>query len=707
MPATPFPMPAGHQPPRAITGKGAAWARRAWHRLGFALALALALAGSVAIGPATAQPATDASERIRALESLGRARPVEAAAELEQLLASTPELSPQRLELLTVQGLLLSTASQTIGVERAARRLEAWSMEATPSSPQAGAAALLIRARSIARDGKLDRADAMLSEARALLPAQMLPRDRYRFVAAQAFVKDESGKLEDAVRLCHEALALADQADDLWRRSEARVALAHAYEAARQFERARALTQDALALAEKARDWVALARAHNMAALVADDLGDIQGERRSFELASDYAHRAGAKIDEALYLANMADFFLKNGDYKTALAHAERALPLTRELKDTNSETVALANIGMAHISLQRIELGKRYVREALAIDERRGSLGYVSVLLQEFGSYLEKAGDLPGAVAAYHRHRQLARGILRDEDQKAILGMQEQYDADQRTRSLAVLNRENDVKVEQLRRRDLQQRLWWLLAATFVLSFAVVVLLVRRVRQTNRRLASSNELLKVQSERDPLTGLANRRHFQAAMRQLAADGKLSGTVYLIDIDHFKRINDRHGHGAGDTVLVEVARRLRETLREEDLIVRWGGEEFLVVVQALAPDQVDALAQRMLDSLDQTPVTAGLQRIAVTASIGFATFPIGPASLRVTWERAINLVDTAMYLAKAHGRNRAYGVHLLHARDEDALTEITRSLETAWREGQVTLTQLQGRAPNVAVAVAA
>ena len=235
------------------------------------------------------------------------------------------------------------------------------------------------------------------------------------------------------------------------------------------------------------------------------------------------------------------------------------------------------------------------------------------------------------------------------------------------------------------------------------MLSFAIVTMLYRRVRETNRRLADSNDLLKDQSERDPLTGLANRRHFQAAMRRLAADGKLSGTVFLIDIDHFKHINDQHGHSAGDAVLVEVARRLRETLREQDLIVRWGGEEFLVVVQALGPEQVEVLAQRMLGALDRATVSVTdgprVRRIAVTASIGFASFPMGPALLRVSWERAINLVDTAMYLAKAHGRNRAYGVRLLQPRDEASLDAITRSLEAAWRDGIVALTLLQSRGP--------
>jgi diguanylate cyclase (GGDEF)-like protein len=220
--------------------------------------------------------------------------------------------------------------------------------------------------------------------------------------------------------------------------------------------------------------------------------------------------------------------------------------------------------------------------------------------------------------------------------------------------------------------------------------------MLMQRVRQTNRRLARSNALLAEQAEIDPLTGLANRRHFQAAMRRLAADGHFSGTVLLADLDHFKRINDHHGHAAGDAVLVEVAQRLRAMLREADLVVRWGGEEFLVVVRSLGPDAVQALAQRMLDAVGGAPFAHEGQPLRTTVSIGYATFPIEPALLPVSWERAINLVDTALYLAKAHGRNRAYGVRMLQARSEAELDIVGRSLEDAWLAGEVTLTRLEG-----------
>jgi diguanylate cyclase (GGDEF)-like protein len=643
---------------------------------------------------AMAADAPPLQQQIITLEHQGDGQPREAAQALDRLLDSTAPFSPERLELLTVRGILLNQASEPEAADQVAQLLEDWSR--TPAGAAAASAAMLVRARGLALRGNLKKADTLIAEALLKLPAGPSPRMRLRYVMTQARIKDDSGKLEDAVRIYHEALTLADQVGEPWQRAEVRSSLAYVYMEAKQPDRARRLNTEALEIATQAQDFTALGRVHNTQGILLDDAGDREGERREMQLAVDAARRAGARNDETLYLANLGDFYLKSGQFKTALTLSEEALPLARELKDVSIETVALANIGFAHISMKNFELGKKYVEDSIAIDERRGSIPGVSQTLSELGTYLERAGDLPGAVKAYHRHRLLSDEILQRGQQKAIVEMQERFDAERRTRDLELLNRENTLKTEQLRQRDLQQRLWWLLAATFVLSFVVLVVLYRRVRQSNQALESSNYQLLVQSERDPLTGLANRRHFQAAMKQLAADGKLAGTVFLIDIDHFKRINDKHGHSAGDTVLVEMARRLRETLREHDLIVRWGGEEFLVIVRALGSDQVEALARRMLGAMAGTPVRHDDSDVAVTGSIGFATFPIEPTLLPVSWERAINLVDTAMYLAKAHGRNRAYGVRLLHARDEAKLDDITRSLEAAWREGQVALTLLQG-----------
>ena len=120
------------------------------------------------------------------------------------------------------------------------------------------------------------------------------------------------------------------------------------------------------------------------------------------------------------------------------------------------------------------------------------------------------------------------------------------------------------------------------------------------------------------------------------------------------------------------------------------------------MVPAVAPDGGDALAGRLLAALGDTAFGIGAQRITVTASIGFASFPIGPARLRVAWEAAVELVDNAMYLAKTHGRDRACGVRTLQARDAAALAEITHALEAAWRSGRAELTLLHGGSERAA-----
>jgi len=249
-------------------------------------------------------------------------------------------------------------------------------------------------------------------------------------------------------------------------------------------------------------------------------------------------------------------------------------------------------------------------------------------------------------------------------------------------------------LKDEQLRHHDLEVRQWTAAGLASLLLFAVVATLARRLRVRNQLLSVSNEQLRLQAEIDPLTGLSNRHHLQAVMARRPGRG-LDGTLYLIDVDHFKQINDLCGHAGGDTVLVEIARRLREALRDDDLIVRWGGEEFLVLVRPLPPAEAEALADRLLCALADAPVFHDGRPVPVSASIGFGLFPMRQSTpqpeLEIDWERAISLVDTAMYLAKAHGRNGACSIRRIDAADAGQLEQISQQLEQSVREGRVEL----------------
>jgi two-component system cell cycle response regulator len=166
----------------------------------------------------------------------------------------------------------------------------------------------------------------------------------------------------------------------------------------------------------------------------------------------------------------------------------------------------------------------------------------------------------------------------------------------------------------------------------------------------------------------DPLTGLYNRRHAIARLESLALAARESGTpfaVMMADIDHFKAINDSHGHAAGDRVLVEVARRLRDNLRAVDLVARIGGEEFLVAMPDTSVDQARNAAERLRRIIGDTPFDAARgdhPPICVTMSIGVAIGPGAPdrekavtpgALIEEMYERA----DIALYSAKSAGRN--------------------------------------------------
>jgi two-component system cell cycle response regulator len=157
---------------------------------------------------------------------------------------------------------------------------------------------------------------------------------------------------------------------------------------------------------------------------------------------------------------------------------------------------------------------------------------------------------------------------------------------------------------------------------------------------------------------RDTLTGLYNRAYLLDQIGVLAQRSAVQGigvAVLMLDIDHFKQINDRYGHLAGDDVLRQVATVLRESTRNEDLVARFGGEEFVVVLPVSVPDLAAERAERIRSNLAERSVIAEGTEIRVTASIGLAFAAPGRSRNEMA---LIMAADEALYQAKADGRNR-------------------------------------------------
>ena len=519
----------------------------------------------------------------------------------------------------------------------------------------------------------------------------------WRATELLAYMQGDYGEVDAAVESGLKALEQARAMDSRWRAAITQATLAFNYFRSQQVDHAKRTAGEALQTAQQDPDPVLMYSIHTILGIVHTQDEDPRISQQAREQALQYAREAQAPSLQALALGNLADYELRSGNYARALELSTQSLALAHEVGEISTEILARHNMGIAKIGLRRLDEGKRDVLQAITMDAQREAGSYTADAWLELGGYLEKFDDLAGAVDAYHRSRKEFDEVLRDETRRTVLEAQARYEDQQRQREIRLLNQDNSLKSEQIRTRDLQLKLWAEVGGCVLLSGALLALAYRRIRRTNAALAQTNESLRVQSERDPLTGLANRRHFQQAIVELTREsGGLRGSLFLIDIDHFKRINDQWGHAAGDTVLVEVARRLRGVLREQDLVVRWGGEEFLILVKSESTEDARQLGQRLLDQMGAQPVDHGPLRIPISASIGFASFPMAPHDLTLEWERAIDLVDTVMYMAKAHGRNKAYGVAAMQARDRDQLLALAGRVESAWHQGQVQLVSLLG-----------
>jgi len=630
------------------------------------------------------------------VEREGRSHPAASEHVLHEMQPRTAPGSLARVQLLALRGYLSTEMRDAALTASIIKDLEEWPNEARRRA--ANLALLYVRARQQRFNDGLRQAERTLAPLAGYTVQETGPLLLLRCHDFLAYVQGDTGNVDGAIANATEALKLADAVGKPWRRAQTLSNLAFIYHQAQQLDQARQHSEKSLAEASLDPSPALLYDVYTTRGIVLQTLGLVDGAQQAKQAALDAARQAGSDTLTALALGNFADFHLNQGSYTQALKFSEEALSLALATQHVDYELLSRHNRGIAKIGLRRVEEGKREVLAALARDEQRGADTTVANAWMELGMHLERAGDLSAAAEAFHQHRRKIDKVLRDETRKTLLETQESYEDERRAKEIELLNRDNSLKTEQLRARDLQLRLWAALGGCIVLSAVLLGLAYQRIRKTNRALAHSNAALKMASERDPLTGLANRRHFQAAIKRLADKGKLSGTVFLIDIDHFKRINDQHGHAAGDTVLVEIARRLQATLRDEDLVVRWGGEEFLILVNTREVSYASTLAQRLLDQIATPAVRHGAQQIPVTASIGFASFPIAPLDVAVNWERAIDLVDTVMYLAKAHGRNKAYGIESMQASDEDGLQELAKGMEAAWQSGQVQLLTLNGPA---------
>jgi diguanylate cyclase (GGDEF)-like protein len=575
------------------------------------------------------------------------------------------------------------------------------------------ARALLSKAYALFSLNENDKSHQLIWEAEKLSAATHDNGLRVNALISSGEAYGEDGNLPMALVKTQAAVTLARQSGQPLLLVIALKALGYQYYLIREYDKGFEAIEEGERLAEKMNWQGRLALLKKIEYFLTVGAETLPRGIKALESSLVIERQIGAGELTPYTLVNLSDAYLLQRKYGEALPYGQRAL---QEALRQNNEAVAATarvNIGHAYLGMGRLAEGKKSIEEGVDWYVKVDHKPDLQSVLTEYGDALERAGDFPGALSAYHRERKLSNELFEKRRQKTMVELQEKYDADNRKRQIQLLSQENQVKSTELDNRRLQQRVWWLLALVFALASVIVGALYRKVRNANAQLEEKNQELKQQSARDPLTALYNRRHFQEFMRghedmerrkHGAPAGAMVSAMFLLDVDHFKHINDTYGHGAGDAVLREIALALREILRETDMIVRWGGEEFLAFLPSVPRDSLDEVARRLLAGIPARGVDYQGIRLSVNVSIGFAPFPLAPGSSGMSWERADNIVDMALYLAKGHGRNRAYGVRSLERLDEAGLEQVEQDIEQACRDGRIELSIVHGTAPELRIA---
>jgi diguanylate cyclase (GGDEF)-like protein len=620
------------------------------------------------------------------LEMLEWSDPERAAQVIDAAGPPTPDGSAAEIEMLEIRAMVFADSSRDADVDAIIRRLDTIARDGNSSAIRAGqyvsAYSARLHSQFAAAETELKRID--LSSIRT-------DTERYRILMLQGYVSRILGQDEAALPYLEQALDLANKMHHELRTLHAMFALARVYTDTGNFDRASIQLDAARRLSTELNDEAALVETEECVADIADRRGDRAEERRASLAGLAHAKRSGSSKWLQLALLNLGDSYLKTRDYAESLKYSKQALPIMLRTNQRDDEQVTLFNEGLAYIGLGSIKVGEKLAEGAITQALDGSDLLEAKELLREYADALEHAGYLMMAIQVYHRYDELSEKFMTNTRQRAFLELSAQFDDERKARELELLRRDNALKVSEMRGQRLQQQL--ILAGLVFIGCICAALgwAFARVRKANERLRFS-------SEHDPLTGLSNRRYFNE--RVLAVDGgrPAGGCILLADLDHFKRINDTYGHPAGDAVLAVMSQRLSAALRENDKLVRWGGEEFLAVLGPMSPAQADLMAERLLLAVRREPVSWNGQMIQCTISIGYANFPMAGAATDISLESAISLVDKALYEAKRRGRDRACVIKVVSARDEHELTTISSEFESATTDLRVQLVEIRGAA---------
>lgn len=345
-------------------------------------------------------------------------------------------------------------------------------------------------------------------------------------------------------------------------------------------------------------------------------------------------------------LINYGSMLIHLERFAEALDILDQALKVLAETNDKEGVPVTLKNIGQAHMMLGNFDQAKGYLQQAydlfLQYDERQKRLELYPVLIENF----EHLGETDQALKYMHEYKELSDTFMDADAQERINNSATAFELEKKEKELALLN------LERAQQEKDEQFKTTIFVSLMVIGSIIIGFIIIAYRIKAKALVEVTNL----SRRDPLTGIYNRRAITEFVDDEIVRSQRNDTDFgllLLDLDHFKAINDTHGHECGDQALVHATNTFKSVLRQQDQLARWGGEEFIIVLPAIDPQGLAIVAEKVRAALEKSPLLCGGRNIRITASGGACMF-----AQHQNLHACMIAIDEALYKAKEDGRNQ-------------------------------------------------
>lgn len=534
-------------------------------------------------------------------------------------------------------------------------------------------------------------AKAIVEKYLATAKANSLERIYYRLLMVELGVESVAGYSPDLEQKINNLAAIADKWPEQNEAASIHLNVGHAYYTNGKLQKALLHTQKAYNIFNQTGESSYLSLALNSLANLYTDLNDLDTavsylhqaieikrelnditsmsvmyynlgrsyiDHQKFDLAFnalEESKKLAIQIDDEVGItwANQAigDIHILRNEPEKAIPIFEQAAPVFKEINDNLTYFESLHGLFEAYMQLDDIENAQVQIDKITPLLSTLNSDFHTAKIKRQEATLYAKKQEWQMAYDKLNSHLMLHLKIDEQEKNKEIQKYKIKFDSELKEQENQILQKENELHTLKISQQHNEKIFWWAVSGSTGIALVIIAYLLHRENRSRNQF-------KRMAFIDPLTESPNRRSILLQAERLIDETQEHNTsllIGLIDLDYFKKINDSYGHDVGDEVLIAFAKACQDSLREQDYFGRYGGEEWLVVLNHIERDNAVDVFRRIQQKLNATAIEGVPSDKRITFSVGVSIFDNEHIN---TLRELINNADENLYKAKANGRNR-------------------------------------------------